>query len=240
MTKHIFLFLLTISLAGCTKQKSTTTAVKSTNAAAIVEVSGGKQVGGIGRPLEQPIVVQVNDASGTAVQGATVILRLPWGASAEPRSGETDSSGQFTSVVSAPGISGHFEVAATATDAKGKAIDLKLDEIALGYEQELGRQVNLQYCVRCHDPESTPERVSNMDNLNPKPHAFTEGDFLNKISDSDLALVIARGGPALNKSGAMPPYGSTLSKTEIQALVSYIRAIADPPYKHSGTIYAEK
>ncbi|MGC2743290.1 MAG: hypothetical protein WA672_08880 [Candidatus Angelobacter sp.] len=27
--------------------------------------------------------------------------------------------------------------------------------------------VNDKYCIRCHDPESTPERVSNLDNLSP-------------------------------------------------------------------------
>jgi hypothetical protein len=28
----------------------------------------------------------------------------------------------------------------------------------------------------------------------------------------------------------MPPYGYTLSKTEIEALISYIRLVSDPPY----------
>ena len=238
--KRISPVILAIVLLACTKQAPAPSGAKPTTGTAIVEVSGGKQSGGLGAPLSDPIVVQVNDAQGTAVQGALVAVRLPSGAVADPASGVTDSSGQFTTTVSAPGVSGHFQVVATSTDASGKSMEIKLDEIGLGYEQILGRQLNVQYCARCHDPESTAERVSNMDNLDTKPHAFTEGDTLNKISDTDLALIITRGGPALNKSGSMPPYGYTLSKAEIQALVSYIRAIADPPYKQSGMVYANK
>jgi mono/diheme cytochrome c family protein len=185
-------------------------------------------------------VVQVNDDKGAAVQSARVTITGVSGLTADPMSGLTDSSGQFTSTISAPGISGRFQVIATTSGQNGKPVELTLDEVALGYEQVLGQQLNAQYCSRCHDPESTPERVSNMDNLDPKPHAFTEGDTLNKISDADLALIISRGGAALNKSSSMPPYGYTLSNSEIHALVTYVRAIADPPYRPSGMVYANK
>ncbi|MGA7360951.1 MAG: c-type cytochrome, partial [Candidatus Sulfotelmatobacter sp.] len=96
-----------------------------------------------------------------------------------------------------------------------------------------------QYCDRCHNPESTVERLSNFDNLEIKPHPFTEGDTLNKISDADLTAIISHGGPALNKSALMPAWGNTLSKSDIQALISYIRAISDPPNRNAGPVYAE-
>ncbi len=233
--------LLLAILSACSKHPSAQPDVKpSTMPAAIVEVSGSKQAGRLGAPLDQPIVVQVNDDKGAAVQNAQVTITGPSGLTADPMSGVTDSSGQFTSTVSAPGISGHFQVIATTSGQNGKPVELRLDEIALGYEQALGQQLNAKYCSRCHDPESTPERVSNMDNLDPKPHAFTEGDTLNKISDADLALIISRGGAALNKSSSMPAYGYTLSNSEIHALVSYVRAIADPPYRPAGMVYANK
>jgi mono/diheme cytochrome c family protein len=78
-----------------------------------------------------------------------------------------------------------------------------------------------------------------MDNLTTKPHAFTDGAALNKISDADLTAMISHGGAALNKSAEMPPYGYTLSKNDIEALVSYIRAVADPPYPMKGVVYAK-
>ena len=230
---------LLLLAAGCDKKTAAPGAAVATGAA-LVEVSGSKQAGRTGAPLDQPIVVQVNDQQGAAVQGAQVTLVGPSGVRFDPASGLTDSSGQFSAAASATGASGHFQVIAETKNREGKAITLALDEIALGYEQVLGQQLNVKYCARCHDPESTPERVSNMDNLDPKPHAFTEGDTLNKINDADLVLIISRGGPALNKSASMPPYGYTVSKADVQALISYIRAVSDPPYRSSGVVYANK
>ena len=83
------------------------------------------------------------------------------------------------------------------------------------------------------------ERVSNFDNLEIKPHPFTEGDTLNKISDTDLTAIISHGGPALNKSALMPAWGNTLSKSEIQALISYIRAVSDPHNPNAGPVYGK-
>src|SRR5207244_2627277 len=44
--------------------------------AVLVEVSGGKQIAIVGAPLDQPLVVQVNDAQGAPVAGAAVSLQV--------------------------------------------------------------------------------------------------------------------------------------------------------------------
>jgi mono/diheme cytochrome c family protein len=207
--------------------------------AALVEVSGGKQIAAIGTALDQPLVVQVNDAQGAAVAGAAVSFRAGGGATVTPAEGLTGSDGQLTVSLALGGVAGRYQVTATTRNKAGKAIELRSEEIALGYQQNLGRQLNDRYCSRCHDPESTAERVSNHDNLNIKPHVFTDGDFLNKIIEADLASIITHGGAALNKSAEMPPYGSTLNKADIEALVAYIRAVADPPYRLKGLVYAK-
>ena len=242
MKIHVFIpIALLAASTGCHKAATVQpNQAPAAFGAAIVEVSGSKQSGRTGGPFEQPVVVQVNDAQGAAVQGASVTLSGPNGITFDPAQGLSDSSGQLSFIVTAPGISGRFQIVASTTTKDGKRVELKMDEIALGYEQLLGSQLNVRYCARCHDPESTAERVSNMDNLDPKPHAFTDGETLNKLSDADLNLIITRGGAALNKSASMPPYGYTLSKSDIQALTSYIRAVADPPYKISGMVYATK
>jgi len=79
-----------------------------------------------------------------------------------------------------------------------------------------------------------------MDNLAVKPHPFTEGDTLNKMSDAEVAAIISHGGAALNKSPLMPAWGYTLSKSDIAALISYIRAVAVPPYHAGGLVYDQK
>jgi mono/diheme cytochrome c family protein len=135
---------------------------------------------------------------------------------------------------------GRYQLSASTLTKTQKQVSVKIEEIALDYQRRFGQLLDDKYCSRCHNPESTPERVSNFDNLEIKPHAFTEGDTLNKMSDADLVAIINHGGPALNKSPLMPPYGYTLSKTEIQALIAYIRVISDPPYQAPGMTYAQK
>jgi mono/diheme cytochrome c family protein len=169
-----------------------------------------------------------------------VTLRGPNGVYLDPAIGITDSSGQFTSNVSLGVVPGRYQITASTATKAGKAVELKVEEIALGYQEMLGSQLNDQYCARCHNQESSAERVSNYDNLATKPHPFTEGDTLNKMTDADLTAIISHGGPALNKSPLMPPYGYTLSKSEMQAVIAYIRMVSDPPYGAPGIVYAQQ
>ena len=227
-------------LTACSQPPVTPASLKPTAfGTALVESSGGKQVADAGATLSQPVIVQVNDAQGNGVTGAAVGFRGPAGVSFNPASGLTDSSGQFTTAVTLGGVAGRYQIVASSHDQSGKPIELKLEEIALDYQASLGRERNRQYCARCHDPESTPERVSNFDNLDPKPHALTDGETSNKLSDADLLALIGHGGPALSRSPQMPPYAYTLSASDVQALIAYIRAVSDPPYHSKGMVYAK-
>jgi mono/diheme cytochrome c family protein len=244
MTRHwrtFFVLSLILVSAGCTSKPGPAPTPKPTGfGAALVESSGGKQLGATGMVLADPLVVQVNDEQGTAVAGALVEFSGPAGVRFDPPSGLTDSSGQLSTNVALGGMAGRYQLAAHTSTKAQKSVELKIEEIALGYQQQVGFQLDNKYCARCHNPESTPERVSNYDNLEVKPHPFTEGDALNKMSDADLTAIISHGGPALNKSALMPAYGYTLSKTEIEGLISYIRLVSDPPYHAAGMVYAQK
>lgn len=226
--------------AGCARKQTSSVAKVSAFGTAIVESSGGKQVAAAGTLLPQPVVVQVNDEQANGVGGAAVEFSGPAGVVFDPPSGITDSSGQVTTNVALGSGAGRYEIIASTYDKSHKRIDLKLDEIALDYQEVLGQTLNEHYCERCHNSESTPERVSNYDNLEVKPHAFSDGDFLNKTTDDDMTAVIIHGGPALNKSALMPPYGYTFGKSDVQALMAYIRAVADPPYHGRRLVYKAK
>ena len=232
--------LLLLMLAACARRSSTPQPDAKAFGAALVEVGGGRQAAGIGMALDQPLVVQVNDAQGNPVAGAPVSLHAAGGAVLNPVAGVTGPDGQFGAVLTLGGSPGRYQVVASSRDTNGRRFEIRLDEIALGYQQIQGRQLSEQHCVRCHDSESTAERVSNHDNLTKAPHSFSEGAVLNAMTDADLESIISHGGPALNSSPEMPPYGYTLGKTEIQALIAYIRAISDPPYRPKGLIYAAR
>jgi mono/diheme cytochrome c family protein len=231
-------FILLALGAGCARRPSTPELKAKAFGAALVAVSGEKQAAGVGSALDQPVVVQANDAKGTPVAGALVQFTGPPGMTFQPDRGLTGPDGQITTNVTVGGMSGRYRITATTRTAAGKLVEIPVEEIALGYQATLGEKVNQIHCVRCHDSESTPERVSNHDNLDPAPHAFTDGAVLNSMSDANLAAIIAHGGAGLNKWPGMPPYGNTLTPIEIDALVAYLRAVADPPYRPQGVFYA--
>lgn len=233
--------LLTAVLATSCSHKTAATPLPAPIAygAAIVESSGGKQIAQAGTAVPQPLVVQVNDEQGAAVAAALVEFSSAPGVAFDPSYGLTDSSGQFTTQVTLGGMAGRYQLTASTTDKSRKKVAITIEEIALSYQQTLGRQLNDQYCERCHNPESTVERVSNFDNLEIKPHPFTDGDTLNKFADVELSAIISHGGPALNQSALMPAWGNTLSKSDLQALISYIRAVSDPPNRNAGPVFAK-
>ena len=180
----VFIILIALVVASCSRGSDDTSLPKATAfGVAIVESSGGKQTAQTGSLLPQPVVVQVNDEQGTGVAGALVEFSAAPGVAFDHSSGLTDSSGQVAVNVSLGGMAGRYQIAAATMDKSHKKVEVKIEEIALGYQQTLGRNLNDQYCDRCHNAESTVERVSNFDNLEIKPHPFTEGETLNKIND---------------------------------------------------------
>jgi hypothetical protein len=224
--------------AGCGHRPASAPALKGkATGTAMVVVSGDKQLGSPGSQLPQPLVLQVNDDQGNAVTGAKVELTGGRGVVLDPAQVLTDENGQATIKVTLGGISGRYELTATSQDAHGKRFDISIAEFGAGYQQEVGYELNEKYCSRCHDSESTVEQVSNYDNLAVKPHSFANGNIYNKLSDSELATIIAHGGPAMNRAALMPPYGWTLDKAETQALIAYIRLVSDPPYVAPGVVY---
>jgi mono/diheme cytochrome c family protein len=223
--------VLILILSGCTRRRAAgPLPAPKAYGTQIVEVSGGKQIGGVGAKLSDPLVVQVNGADGNPVTGALVSFRGA-GLTFNPANALSDSSGQVSVVVQLGGIPGSYQILAETPKSGGGVVTVTSREIALGYQEKLGKEVSEKYCTVCHDPESTPERVSNFDNLAlPAPHQFTDGNTLNQMSDRDLIKIIADGGPALGKSPQTPAYRGTLTATEIKAVVAYLRAVADPPY----------
>jgi cytochrome c5 len=102
--------------------------------------------------------------------------------------------------------------------------------ISLNYQQAQGKRLFYDKCVWCH-ADSTPAGPSNRTNVAPPPPLLNDGATLNPLSDEYLQNVITLGGSAMGKSAMMPPWGETLSQTEIQSVIAFTRAIAVPPYQ---------
>lgn len=235
-----YIALLVLLCASCTRHEPRKSSQATSYGNALIEVSGGTQSASVGSALDQPVVIQVNDDKGSAVPNALVHFTGPAGVTFNPEMVRSDSSGQVSTTVSLGGSPGRYKIESWIQDRNGRRIELPLEEIALGYEQVLGRELTARYCTRCHDQESTAERVSNYDNLKTKPHALNDGDTLNKMAEEELTSIVSHGGPALNRSSEMPAYGYMLNKANIQALLAYMRAVSNPAYQTKGVVYAQK
>jgi mono/diheme cytochrome c family protein len=122
-----------------------------------------------------------------------------------------------------------------ATGTTSSAYDIEPDWndpqrlIPLSYTQAQGKRLFYEYCVWCH-ADATPAGPSNRSNLNPTPALANDGATLNPMSDDLLRNTITLGGSAMGKSAMMPPWGRTLSQKEVDAVIAFVRAIAQPPY----------
>jgi mono/diheme cytochrome c family protein len=130
----------------------------------------------------------------------------------------------------------HEKLATAKSDPLARAYDSEQDwndpqqVIPLNYQQAQGKRVFYHYCVWCH-ADATPAGPSNRSNLNPMPPLANDGATFNSLSDDFLRNTITLGGSAVGRSALMPPWGRTLKPDEIDAVISFYRVIAQPPYQ---------
>jgi mono/diheme cytochrome c family protein len=93
-----------------------------------------------------------------------------------------------------------------------------------------GKKLYASYCSTCHGDSGKGDGVAAA-SLPVKPADHTNGSVMNKMTDKFLTEIIAKGGNAVNKSGFMPAWGSSLNDKQIADIVTYIRSIANPPYR---------
>ena len=151
----------------------------------------------------------------------------------------------------APGVllaSCREKSAAAKPDPLARAYDVEIDwndqqrVIPLNYQQAQGKRVFYTNCVWCH-ADATPAGPSNRSNVTPTPPLADDGSVLNPLSDELLRNTITLGGSAMGRSAMMPPWGKTLKQDEIQGVIGFLRAIAQPPYNppaHPGPQYSVK
>lgn len=90
------------------------------------------------------------------------------------------------------------------------------------YTLRVGQELFKNYCQVCHG-DTGEGNGFNAYMLSTKPRNFSDGDYMNALSDNRLAEAIREGGRGVNKSVLMPAWGNTFSPFEISYLVEYIR-----------------
>jgi cbb3-type cytochrome c oxidase subunit III len=88
-----------------------------------------------------------------------------------------------------------------------------------------GAQLFTHYCWTCHGATAKGDGPLAAV-YQPRPRDLTDAAYLSSRTDRDLFNVISRGGPAVDRSSAMPAWGQTLKPEEIWDLVAYMRHIS--------------
>ena len=96
----------------------------------------------------------------------------------------------------------------------------KIDS-GLNIVQARGKKLYNQYCVICHGEEGRGDGF-NAFNLNPRPADMNE--VCKERGDGYIIRVITDGTKAVGKSSLCPPYGRTIRKEDINAIVAYIES----------------
>jgi cbb3-type cytochrome c oxidase subunit III len=88
-----------------------------------------------------------------------------------------------------------------------------------------GAKLFTQYCWTCHGPGGRGDGPLSAV-YRPQPRDLTDSEYLSTRTDRDLYNAISQGGPAVDRSPAMPAWGHTLQPEEIWDLVAYIRHLS--------------
>ena len=81
------------------------------------------------------------------------------------------------------------------------------------------------YCSQCHGLEGKGDGPNATKSQPVSPRNHTNTAEMKKLTDQDIVNVIKGGGAATGKSTMMPPFGKTLTDTEVAALKDYLRKL---------------
>lgn len=80
------------------------------------------------------------------------------------------------------------------------------------------------YCVQCHGMDGNGKGV-NIRDMSVQPRDHTDSKAMSGRSDDVIFKVIKEGGPSIDKSVLMPPWGDTLGDDEIRDMVQHLRKL---------------
>jgi len=81
------------------------------------------------------------------------------------------------------------------------------------------------YCASCHGLQGMGDGPNNTETQPARPIDLTDSEKMSQFSDKKIIKIIQYGGAATKKSRMMPPFGYTLSRTEIRELKDYLREL---------------
>lgn len=106
----------------------------------------------------------------------------------------------------------------------GSLVLFALSPSAMAADAEAGKQIYLNNCSQCHGLEGTGKGI-NAPHLEVAPRNHTDYDEMIARTDEELFKAISEGGQAVNKSVLMPNWGESLSESQINDIIAYLRVL---------------
>lgn len=102
-----------------------------------------------------------------------------------------------------------------------------LDRFGDGVSAEMARGKDLysHYCVVCHGESGDGEGFNAYNlktNFGVQPFNFTDPPGAPQVTFVEIKKAIEGGGPAVNRSQYMPPWGATFSRYDLASLADYV------------------
>lgn len=92
------------------------------------------------------------------------------------------------------------------------------------YSEREGKSIYDKYCIHCHGKYGEADGFNSY-NLKVKPVNLIDSVYQSETNKETIKQIIINGGKSVNKSSQMPFYKNTLSLTEINAVVEYIKLL---------------
>jgi mono/diheme cytochrome c family protein len=93
-----------------------------------------------------------------------------------------------------------------------------------------GKTLYTTYCASCHGDQGKGDGVAAR-SLPVKPADHTNNAVMSQLSDKYLTDIITKGGSAVNKSGFMPAWGSSLNDKQVASIVAYVRSLSNSTHQ---------
>jgi cytochrome c oxidase cbb3-type subunit 3 len=118
---------------------------------------------------------------------------------------------------------------AASVDSSFTALAFQRGRSPLAISISSGRPIYGRYCAVCHGETGGGDGF-NAYNIKAaydvNPAAFADSAFMATLEDSVALAAIRGGGPAIGKSSSMPPWGQTLTASELADVWLYVRSLA--------------
>lgn len=153
------------------------------------------------------------------------------------------TGGRLRPGILALGVGTLLAVAGCRSDVDVPSSDLVVDVFERQAQEEgltrletSGKRLFAQYCVTCHGENGAGDG-QNAYNLDPAPPDF-QGS-LSSHPPSYWRQIIESGSGAVGRSSLCPPWGRTITREDVDALVAYLHTLTRPPEEANVSIAPE-